>query len=203
MAFTIGQIVPMAGCVTRLQDLLGREPEELERIIGYHRGRLAQGYYIAVLKEPLRPGEFEYGGYTHFSGGKMGAPDPLKRPGVDAARPGVHQSLLKDVGAKGLNGLQQKTAGATPLVGTERLAKVLPKIMHDAAMDGDPTKPVQYPVGAGIKQFILTVKKNFLIAAEVDAGGDVKGRNSFTSKIAKSVPYDERVKVRRYLESVL
>ena len=202
MAFTIGQVVPMAGCVTRLLDLLGREPNELEDIIGYHRGRLAQGYYIAVLKEPLRAGEFEYAGYTHLSGGKIGAPDPLKRPGVDAARPGVHQTLTNTVGAGGVNALQQRTAAATPPLGTERLAKVLPKIMHDSAMDSDPSKPVQYPVGSGIKQFILTTKKNFLIAAEVDPGGALKGRN-FASRIAKNVPYDERVKVRRYLESVI
>jgi hypothetical protein len=29
MALSIGQIIQSAGCVTRLQDIIGREPDEL------------------------------------------------------------------------------------------------------------------------------------------------------------------------------
>ena len=199
MALTIGQVIQSQGCVTRLLDVIGREPNELEDIIGYHRGRLAQGYYIAVLKDRLLPGEFEFAGYTHLSGGKIGAPDPQKRPDT---RPGVHQTLAGQVGAGGIAKLQQQTVASIPTTGVERLAKVLPKIMHSAAMETDPNLPVQYPVGSGIKQYILTVKKNFLIAAEVAPGGALSGRN-FNSRIARNAPYEERVKVRRYLESVV
>ena len=199
MALSIGQIIQASGCVTRLMDLIGREPDELERIIGYHRGRLAQGYFIAVLKDRVQPGEFVYAGYTHLSGGKIGAPDPKKRPDTRAT---VHQTLVNQVGAGGVDRLQQKTLLDIPYVGLERLAKVMPKILHSDAMEKDPALPLQYPVGAGIKQYILTAKKNFLIAAEVAPGGAFTGRN-FSSKIAPNAPYDERQKVRKYLESVV
>ena len=202
MALSIGQIIQSAGCVTRLQDIIGREPNELEQLIGYHRGRLAQGYYIAVLKERLQPGEFNFAGYTHLSGGKYGLPDPQKRQAVNDARINVHDNLRNNIGQSGIDAQQRQITAAIPLTGVERLAKCMPKIMHSDAMEKDPSLPLQYPRGDGIKQYILTVKKNFLIAAEVDPGGAIRGMNNFASRIAANVAYEQRMAVRRYLEAV-
>lgn len=201
MTLSLGQTLDSAGCITRLRDLIGQEPGELEKRIGYHAGRLANGYWIALLKSSLQPADFVHAGYTHFSGGRIGAPDLQKRPFIDAKRPPVQDQLAQRLGAGGVASMQQKTVGHIPLTGLDRMAKVLPAIPHSSDMDKDANQPVQYPVGSGIMQLILTVKKPFLIAAEVDRAGKVTGVNGFTSQIAPSVRYEERVKLRQYLEA--
>jgi hypothetical protein len=200
MALVIGQPLNSAGCVTRLLDIIGREPTELEDRIGYHRGRLAKGYFIAVLKDRLAPGEFEFAGYTYFSGGKLGPPN--KDAAVNNARTSVQNDLTKEIGSAGVTELQRRTAASIKTIGIERLAKCLPVIWHSEDMETDPRLPIQYPPGSGIMQLKLTVKKTFLVVAEVSAGGAFIGMNGFRSVIVPNVPYYQRVAVRSYLASI-
>ena len=69
MSYRIGDIVSVRGCLTRLIDIINRDPIHLEDLIGFHRGRLSRGYYLLLLKEPMAAGEFQFLGYTHLSGG--------------------------------------------------------------------------------------------------------------------------------------
>jgi hypothetical protein len=78
----------------------------------------------------------------------------------------------------------------------------MPKIMHSDAMEKDPACRCSTRAGDGIKQYILTVKKNFLIAAEVDPGGAIRGMNNFASRIAANVRLRAAHGGQEYLEAV-
>jgi hypothetical protein len=109
--------------------------------------------------------------------------------------------LQQQVGPQGMAHLQKTSAASFAINGVDRMAKCFPKIMHNQDMETNPALPIQYPRGSGIMQIILTVKKNFLLVAEVDATGTISGMNGFSSQIAPGVPYEQRVAVRKYLEA--
>ena len=66
---------------------------------------------------------------------------------------------------------------------------------------GGPGSVTAFDLKVGRKFTYKGRKKSFLVAAEVAPNGAFRGRN-FSSQIARGTPYEERVKVRRYLESV-
>ena len=159
MAMKVGDHMSVGGYATRLLFLAGQTPNELETRIGYHRGRLAQGFWLLVLAEQVRPADVELVGYSHFSGGKIGHPS-------QSARPTVESAAADQFGAEFLTHSKMRLASSFAEVGAQRLVKVLPAIRHDAAM----ANADQYPPGSGIPQFNLTTNKRFLIAIKVAAG---------------------------------
>lgn len=164
MSFTLGAKEKLRGTVTRLIDVFGYESAALEDRIGYGRGRLARGYYLALLAEPFAPGDFEFMGYTYFSGGKLGLPSNDRT--VEAARPRVQDLLAIEHGQQAVQEIKAEFCKNILLKGAERVAKILPIIRHSDAMGAAD----QYPRGRGIAQPIQLLEgheKWFLIAAEV------------------------------------
>ncbi len=160
---TLGSTITRAGCMTRLDNVVGRGPADLERAIGYKLGRLAGGFYVLLLKDALKAGDVEFFGYTHFSGGKVGKPS--NDPAVDAGRAPVQARLAADVGTAGVAALAERFTTGLADQGAGRLVKITP--MNDEA---DPAnKGDEYPVGAGIPQWNLRtgLAKSFYVAAEV------------------------------------
>jgi TfdA family taurine catabolism dioxygenase TauD len=66
-------------------------------------GRLSKGFAFLLLIIPLRPGEFEYAGYTYWSGGKLGKPSD--NAAIERARPSVHSLMEKEYGKRSMDEL--------------------------------------------------------------------------------------------------
>lgn len=162
MSYTLGTLVPAKGCLTRLIDVVNRAPDHLEDLVGFHRGRLKDGFQLLVLKERLLPTDFTFFGYTYMSGGKIGLPS--NSPAVEAARIKVEESLQGDVGASGVANLKQDYAASMTLQGPDRLVKIVPVTGHNPAM----APADQYPASRlGVMQLNLDVARTFFVAAEV------------------------------------
>jgi hypothetical protein len=195
---TVGTFLPLSGDVTTLNWIGPRPPRMVEINLGFGYGRLAAGYWIAVLKEPLQPDDFVFGGTTMRSGGRLGL--PASNAADDALRPRVHDQIMNERGAQGYRGLQHKALATVPIVGWNRIAKVLPVTAHNAALAPD----LQYPTGGGGLQWTIdrAHKKRFLIALHVDPAG-MADAGSFTVSLADNQPfhqlYDARAKVARHL----
>jgi hypothetical protein len=149
----LGAIVCRAGFVTRLRDINGRPADDLTDRLGYNPGRLESGFFVLLLLQPLERGDFEFAGYTHFSGGRIGK--PLDDPDLDKLRPKVHSQLAATMQTS-FDEYAGGFASRIPPYGMERLAKIVPH-----------TREGDYPGGTGIFQLELIVGKEFLVAAEV------------------------------------
>lgn len=193
MALVVGSTTRLSGNVTTLTWIGARSPAAVEQSLGYGSGRLTQGYWIALLKDPLTPADFEFDGTTLRSGGRMGLPGTTNA--ADALRPRVHDLAMQQRGAGGYQQLQQMALASVKLSGDQRIAKVIPVAAHDPAMAPD----MQYPPGGGGLQWkILRPGKNFLIALEVSPSG-LATAPGFAVNIGPGAPYDNRAKVMNYL----
>lgn len=154
-----GSMVACDRFVTRLISVINQSPRDLEDRLGYNRGRLSRGWALLLLKEPIAGGEFQFAGYTHLSGGRVG------HPSLGDTRPTVHDDLQRLLGDP--SGYADQFARENfPLSGPERIVKIIPATAPDSGLsDAD-----RYPVGRGIPQWILTVKKKFLVAVVVRPG---------------------------------
>ncbi len=195
MALTVGEFRSLTGNVTTLNWIGARSPQMIEQSVGYGAGRLAQGYWIALLKDMLLPADFELGGTTLRSGGRLGL--PAATTVADQARPRVHDEVLSESGEAGYRQLQMFALQAVRLQGPGRVAKVLPMTPHDPNMTAD----LQYPPGGGGPQWtLLPPGKRFLIAARVEPNGQAT-TTTFSVDIRQTMPYENRAKFMRYLES--
>jgi len=168
MSISLGQPVTLSGNVTTLQWIKPGAEAETEAALGFHRGRLSQGYWIFLLRQLPRPDQFRFDGTTLNSGGRMGL--PAATPAADARRPAVHDRIVAQRGAAGYTDLQLRSLQNVQVQGEHRIAKVLPGTRHDALM----APSAQYPSGGGALQWsILPPGLPFLAAAEVRADGTV------------------------------
>jgi hypothetical protein len=135
-ATSVGLRDKFSGNFTKALYLRSQSSNELERRIGYGSGRLAKGWWLLFALEKPSPANFQFGGYTHFSGARIGPPS------LGNARPTVEESLKETLGGNAAL-MAQRTASlaALQLTGPERLAKIIP-----VAGGAD------YPVGTGIYQ---------------------------------------------------
>ncbi len=194
---TIGAQRPFTGDVTTLIWIGARPPRDIEAGLGYGPGRLARGYYILLLKQPLSPADFNFAGTTMRSGGRVGLPEATPR--ADQARARIHDQVMSERGAGGYAELQRAALRQIAYTGPRRIAKVLPVIDHDEAM----SPKAQYPMGGGGLQWRLVQPCNFLIACFV--GPDLLARTrGFSVNLAETHGarlYENRAKLMRYLES--
>lgn len=193
--YRLGERVMAKGCVTRLIDVANREPALVEKLVGFHAGRLAAGYWLLVLKERLAVGDFQFFGYTYMSDGRLGPPsnDPM----VEAARPRVHDRLHASLGADGVERLTRSVIASVPLTGPDRWVKIVPVTGHDDAMG----PADQYPASPlGIKQMKLVKPKSFLVAGKFDAAGRFEGAGP--GAIDGRASYDARQRIARHLATV-
>lgn len=194
MSISLGQYVLLAGNVTTLQWIKPGYEAETEAALGFHRGRLAQGYWILVLKQLPRPDQFRFDGTTLNSGGRLGL--PAGTAAADLQRPKVHDQVLGQRGAAGYADLQTRILRDIKVQGEQRIAKVLPGTRHDALM----APSAQYPAGGGGLQWsILPPGVPFLAAAEVRADGTV----AIPGRVLDlaSGDYAARATLRHYLTS--
>ena len=192
MSIFLGQHVTLSGNVSTLQWIKPGYDAETEAALGFHRGRLAQGYWILLLKQLPRPDQFRFDGTTLNSGGRLGL--PAATSAADLQRPKVHDQVMDQRGAAGYADLQSRTLRDIRVQGEQRIAKVLPGTRHNALM----APAAQYPAGGGGLQWsILPPGLPFLAAAEVRADGTVAipGRVLDLS----SGDYAARATLRQYL----
>jgi hypothetical protein len=125
----------VSGCITQEKYLKGRTLDQIERLLGFHTGRLKEGMIVAALTQIPQVGQFEFGGYTqvashHFS-------DQYGKVVFD-------REMMK----------KKLVAEVFKIQGPDRLVKVMANIRHEESMLPDD----QYPPGRGIPQWDLTAK---------------------------------------------
>ncbi|WP_299473376.1 hypothetical protein [uncultured Roseibium sp.] len=198
MSLTIGDILPtISGNVTQLKAVILADFRQTEINIGYHAGRLSQGYTLLLLKSMPQPDDFELHGTTLRSGGRFGLPGETQAQ--EDLRGSVHGSILQERGAHGYRNMQEGGLRHVALNGPDRLVKILPTTRHDGGMSA----AAQYPMGGGFLQWDL--KKPglpFLCAAEFRSDGTVKTKDQVYRINSGDflTDYPEREKLQRFLQ---
>jgi hypothetical protein len=136
----VGDIISVSGCVTKEKFIAGRKLVEIEKILGFHAGRLAGGIAVAVLLELPSMDQFDLAAYSNVATHRHVTP-----AGLDIAK------------------IKAAARATWATTGFERLAKVLPAVRHDPGMNPDK----QYPPGQGAPQWLLKVSLKAKIVAVV------------------------------------
>jgi hypothetical protein len=136
-ATSVGIQDTFSGNFTRALYLRSQPSLELDNRLGYAPGTLSQGWWLLFALEKPDPTNFEFGGYTYFSGGRIGMP----KPGVERVR--VEDDLAVTLGSSEAVARRKADhiANFLTLSGSDRLAKVRPV-----------ARPTDYPPGTGIYQ---------------------------------------------------
>ena len=125
------EIIQVKGCITQERYIKGKTLAELERLLGFQKGRLESGVVVAALIQLPAVNQFELLGYSQVAEHKFSADDRK----LD------------------INKLKQMVVEETfTLVGNKRLIKVIANTRHNDAIEND----LQYPPGLGIPQWKLT-----------------------------------------------
>jgi hypothetical protein len=192
----VGSSEHIQGDVTTLNWIGPRPPAAVERALGFRAGRLAAGYWVLLLKEPLRPDDFVFAGTTLRSGGRYGL--PAGNAAADALRVRVNDRLRIERGTVGYEALQRKVLASAAISGLQRIAKVIAVTPHDPSLAPD----LQYPPGGGGLQWKLVKKKRFLVAMEVQPDGTAVAP-AFTVSLAEGQTglqlYANRQRIAQYL----
>ena len=135
MTLNLYATLTVSGCITQEKFLKGRTLAEIERLLGFHTGRLKEGMIVTALTQIPQVGEFEFGGYSqvashHFS-------DQYGKVVFD-------REMMK----------KKLVAEVFKIQGPDRLVKVMANTRHSDAMLADD----QYPPGRGIPQWNLTTQ---------------------------------------------
>jgi hypothetical protein len=184
----VGKTVDRAGNFTELAflaiGLRAGDTHTLEQALGFHIGRLDEGFSLLLLAEMPKIGTVSIQGMTNQSGGREGLPG--RTAAEDAARPEVdkryrdqrhkiwadYPSISAEVRKVGIAWSDHDAAWtaleATKIIGPHRAAKIVPVTRHDDAMSPDK----QYPVGDGVPQFSLHERSKWLVAANIHADGN-------------------------------
>lgn len=194
----VGTTGRYSGDITKLNAIGGpRPPADIERMLGYRSGRLARGYYLLLLTQPLGVDDFDFAGTTLRSGGREGL--PAATINADSTRRHVSDRMRQEQGD--LEYLRKKRffLDRVQLKGPERLAKIFPVEGH-----GDNFSPaVEYPMGGGGLQWTIRDRpKIFLIAMQVTP--ELQAITAkFSVSLAPNQPYqqlyDSRAKIARHL----
>ena len=164
----LGKPVTANGCITTLKFVINRPAEEIERRIGYSKGRLDGGWWLLLMVDTVQAGEFEFFGYSNSSGGRSGHP----REG--ATRESIGDSLKATLGEANFARKQAEIAALMVSNGPDRIAKILPRNGEDPTIP-PPEAWKHYPPGSGIPQWNLTMAKRFVVAADVPDGKVFRG----------------------------
>ena len=143
MGLHVGQMLSARGYITSAKYLHGTI-NDFERNIGYHFGRLGNGFFIAHLLRLPETDEFDLAGYSITPEHRFVSP--------------------KDMDIKKLKTIARE---AMIDIGCSNLVKVFPKTGHDQSMEADE----QYPFGqGGIPQWKLIKELPMRVFKEVEAG---------------------------------
>ncbi|CAN5898825.1 hypothetical protein BH11BAC4_BH11BAC4_14760 [soil metagenome] len=137
----LNKIIDVKGCITQEKYVKGKSPGEIERILGFHSGRLSTGMVVAALSAIPTNDQFDLLGYTQVAEHRFDA------------------SKLKGLEVNNLKDILRKTVFTR--YGLNRLIKIRPNTSHQNSMSDDD----QYPPGLGVPQWKLKA----LIPAKVIA----------------------------------
>lgn len=142
----VGQNIAVRGFVTKQKYLAGRSLLELERTLGFHVGRLANGATFAALNQLPQAQEFETRGYSQVADHRHATP-----PSLDMAA------------------IKRMAIASWAPSGPERLIKVMAVTAHNAGMTDDD----QYPPGTGVPQWKLVAPIPATVIAVLQRHADV------------------------------
>ena len=142
----INEMIEVSGCITQERYIKGRSLPELERLLGFQKGRLDNGIVVATLIQLPNISQFQLLGYTQVAGHQFKGIDPKK---LDVNK--LKEMVIKE---------------AFTLVGNKRLVKIIANTPHNAKLDND----TQYPPGQGIPQWKLTTALPARVAGIVMKG---------------------------------
>ncbi|SDB46232.1 hypothetical protein [Belnapia rosea] len=188
----LGDLAEAKGDVTQNRWVGARSARALEASLGFHAGRLSDGWWVLLLKERLKPADFDFAGITLRSGGRLGL--PARDPAADRARTHVSDQILAERGPAGYADLQASALAGVTEKGEDRIVKVIPVTPHSEAM----APADQYPMGGGGLQWTLRRPCSFLVALQVDAQG-IARIPGFSCFLGESATYDDRARIARYL----
>jgi len=158
-ASSVGSESEFSGNFTLAKYIRGQSGAELERRIGYGPGRLAAGYWLLFALERPTADNFQFGGYTYFSGARIG------HPSLGDSRPSVETGLETGLGGNpSLVAVKKKHVEQVQLFGPDRLAKIIPVAAGQ-----------EYPVGSGIYQCNVPHPIRCKVAAFVGPGAVYQG----------------------------
>lgn len=146
----IHEIIQVKGCITQEIYIKGKTLPELERLLGFQKGRLDNGIVVAALIQLPTAHQFELLGYSQVAEHKF-RNDATN--GLDV--PKLKEIVLRDT---------------FTLVGLKRLVKVMANKPHADHLDND----LQYPPGLGVPQWKITSRVSARVVAVVDPGGVYK-----------------------------
>jgi hypothetical protein len=63
----VGDLISVSGFITKEKFIAGRTLAEVEKILGFHAGRLSQGMAMAVLTELPGMQQFELAAYSNIA----------------------------------------------------------------------------------------------------------------------------------------
>lgn len=135
------QYTKQKGYFTNLKFLWGTV-RDFEAKLGYHRGRLENGFFVAHLMQLPKLEEFELAGYSN--------------------RPSHLFSMPTDLEIKKLKEIALEEMKR---IGFRNLVKIFPDIRHNARLEPD----YQYPVGQGIPQWNLITPVPMFIYKKIEA----------------------------------
>jgi hypothetical protein len=128
------QLIQVSGCITQEKYIKGKSLSEIERILGFHYGRLNSGIVVAALLKIPGNDQFNLLGYTQVSEHRFN----------NNALSGLDVTKIKNF----------IRANVFTLTGIDRLIKVIPNTGHQSGVSDDE----QYPPGHGVPQWKLTDK---------------------------------------------
>jgi hypothetical protein len=178
--FRIGDACLLKGDVTSLSAIRGKSAFELELGLGFHPGRLALGFALLQLIEPVSLGDFTWGGTTQHSGGWIceevvwrdksgGLGSSFEYVKVQDSKRGSflvsgsdpsHGDRLFDSFMRS----EQLKLNQPP--GGGHIVKVVPHIPHFEHVSGYPNSPA-----GGVPQWTLARKKLFRCVAVTSPDG--------------------------------
>lgn len=153
----VGATLLVSGNFTMLGYLEGLDGPTLERTLGFHPGRLAQGFAVVTLAEGelMLPQQIELKASTRWSAGAVAAPGSTSSREIEA---------LLDARGRDVVELKAKVCAFFARRGRNTPAKVLPAMRHEAGMRYPDAEAIAPGIRSGVPQFNLVVPKRFVVA---------------------------------------
>jgi hypothetical protein len=148
-------MISCKGDITLWRYLRSVSPLDLERVVGFHPGRLAQGFQIVVLGsgQIIAPNDIELGASTRWSNSEIVlASGKVSRP----------ERLFEERG-QDVMALRAKVAAFMNLGGDNAPAKVVPFLKHRDGMEYPDAEALGFGRSSGIPAFKLVSPKLFRI----------------------------------------
>lgn len=144
------------GDFTLLKYVATLDRDDLERAVGFERGRLRTGFWIVTLAgdEVLNPDDFELGASTRWSGGVIKNNSKGQAIGIETILLGRDQNVIA---------LKEKVSMFFLKRGGNTPAKVLPNLRHTDGMRYPDAEALGPGMRSGVPQFKLLRPKKFVI----------------------------------------